>query len=409
MTTYTPEYIVSRNGEDLLDATIDTVIINHGRQDVQDQPYPASMNLRCYSNTGTNLEFELNDEIQFFIDDIRQFVGYITDVQISMTAGVNNQNIAYYELSLAGPLAFLARTNAASTTLAIQGDATRMRALLYRAFSLQWKDLGLIRWKNYPTTFQWQDFLPQYPFSTEPSVSADNLYSLSSFAATDSDTLTLCQNAAQSARGILYDSRDGQITYDNYGERLTPDLEITVDADMVLTESVVSSMSSGDLVNVAYVEYNGGTAVSSSQSSVQTYGPRVATKVTELEYLSDAKQQAQNYVQARSVPQYRISSFTVPLHLDELTAEMRGDLLSLSLNTSITWPEGLLPAPLDVGSETINFVEGWELRADRNTIFLTINQSPRSMTYGHVMWLELETDTPLTWATYPSTTKWKDA
>jgi hypothetical protein len=160
---------------------------------------------------------------------------------------------------------------------------------------------------------------------------------------------------------------------------------------------------------VAYVEYNGGTAVSSSQSSVQTYGPRVATKTTELEYLSDAKQQAQNYVQARSVPQYRISSFTVPLHLDELTAEMRGDLLSLSLNTSITWPEGLLPAPLDVGSETINFVEGWELRADRNTIFLTINQSPRSMTYGHVMWLELETDTPLTWATYPSTTKWKDA
>ena len=409
MTAYTPEYIVARNGEDLLDATIDTVVINHGRQDVQDQPYPASMNLRCYSNTGTNLNFKLNDQIEFFIDDIRQFVGYITDVQISITAGQNNRNIAYYELTMAGPLAFLSRTSAANTPLPVQGDATRIGQLIYRAFSLIWDELGLIRWKNYAKFFSWNDFAPAYPFATSPSISASDIYTLSALSASDTDTLTLCQNAAQSARGILYDSRDGQITYDNYTERLNPTLEITVNSDMVLTESVVSSMSSGDLVNVAYVEYTGGSAKSSGQYSVETYGPRVATKTTELHLFADAKRQAQDYVQARSVPNYRISSFTVPLHLDEIDPVMRGDLLSLSLNTAIIWPYNLLPAPLNVGSESINFVEGWELRADRNTIFLTINQSPRSMTYGHVMWLELDTDTPLTWATYPSTTKWKDA
>jgi hypothetical protein len=409
MTGYKPSYIVARNGTDLIDAVVDEVNIIFGRQDVQDQPNPATMTLRCYSNVGTNLNFKLNDQIEFFIDDIRQFVGYITQVDITMTAGETGKNIAYYDLSLAAPLAFLSRTNAANTPFPVQGDVTRITELLFRAFSLLWKDLGLIRWRNYPINFQWQDFQPAYPFATSPSISGTNVYTLSALPASDIDTLTLAQMAASSARGVLYDSRDGQITYDNYTERLTPTLEIEINGDMVLTDSIRSTMSSGDLVNVVTIQYTGGSASSSGQYSIETYGPRAASKSTELHLFADAKRQAQDYVQARSVPKYSIKSFTVPLHLDAITAEMRGDLLSLSLNTAVTWPANLLPKPLTQGAEAINYVEGWELRANENSIFLTIITSPRSYTYGAKMWLELETDTPLTWATYPTSEKWKDA
>jgi hypothetical protein len=413
VTVYTPVYNVSRNGEDLLDATIDEVNIIHGRQDVQDQPFPASMTLRCFSNAGTNLNFQLDDQIEFYIDNLRQFIGYISQIDITMTPGTNNSNIAYYDISCAGPLAFLSRTNAANLALPEEGDATRVESLIFRAFSQLWSDLGTagldnLSWNNYAPTFQWQDFAPAYPFATNPVISATNSYTLSAEAASKTDTLTLAQSAAQSGRGILYDSRDGAITYDNYFERQTPTLEITVNSDMLLTESITSSLNTADLVNIVTIEYTGGgTQTAINQPSIDLYGPRVATKITTLENSSDALTQAADYVISRAIPQYAIRSFTVPLHIDEITAEMRGDLLTLDLNTTMTWPAALLPEPLKQYTDTINFVEGWNLRANRTSIYLTVNQSPRSYTYGHKMWLEINNAT--TWITYDPLVEWKDA
>jgi hypothetical protein len=67
----------------------------------------------------------------------------------------------------------------------------------------------------------------------------------------------------------------------------------------------------------------------------------------------------------------------------------------------------LLPEPLMQYTDTINYVEGWTITANRTDIFMTINQSPRSYTYGHKMWLELNQLT--TWDTYDVNTQWKDA
>lgn len=409
--TYTPNYTFSHNGEDLLDFVVDSFTIIHGRQDVQDQPYPASLTFRAYSNIGVNQNFQLDDLIQVDIDNIQSFVGWVTSIDIGMTAGETGQNIAYYDVSCASSLAFLSRTNATDITLDVQGDVDRISELLVRAFALLWTDLGNnsqpgLTWADYSPTFTWADFEPAYPFGS-PIFNGTNTYTISALTPSATDTLTLCQETAQSAWGILYDGRIGNITYDTHLARLTPSAELTITSDMVLTESIVSSLSMGDLVNIANVEITGGSSAQAiNQPSVDIYGPRVATKITTLEDINEAQGQAEEYVYARAIPQYAIRSFTIPLHLDQLDA-VRGDFLSLDLNTALIWPMDLLPEPLMQYTDTINYVEGWTITANRTDIFMTINQSPRSYTYGHKMWLELNQLT--TWDTYDVNTQWKDA
>lgn len=409
--TYTPNYTFSHNGEDLRDFVVDNFTIIHGRRDIQDQPYPASLTFRAYSNVGFNQNFLLDDRIQVDIDNVAAFVGWITSIDIGMTAGETGQNIAYYDISCASSLAFLSRTDATQITLDVQGDVDRISALLVRAFALLWTDLGSpdqpgLTWADYSPTFTWANFEPAYPFNP-PTFNGTNNYTISALTPTATDTLTLCQETAQSAWGILYDGRNGEIVYDTHTARLTPSAEITVTGDMILTESLNNSLNIGDLVNIANIEITGGSAAQAiNQPSIDLYGPRVATKVTILEDLNEAQSQAEEYVYARAIPQYAIRSFTIPLHLDALDA-VRETLLFIDLNTAFIWPETLLPEPLKQYTDTINFVEGWTINANRTDIFLTIYQSPRSYTYGHRMWLELN---PLTtWDTYDVNTQWKDA
>ena len=188
--TYVPTYVVAQNGEDILNFVVDEVLITHGRQDVIDQPYPASMTLKCFSNAGNNLDFLLNDTIQFQIDGFSQFVGYITSINISMTQGINNQNIVYYELSAAGPLANLSKTNVRDITLPFQGEIERMSDLLQRAFGLIWNDLGnsnqpSFKWSDYPPYYNWNSIGIAYPFASAPLLNGSSQVLVAAFVPDD--------------------------------------------------------------------------------------------------------------------------------------------------------------------------------------------------------------------------------
>jgi hypothetical protein len=181
---------------------------------------------------------------------------------------------------------------------------------------------------------------------------------------------------------------------------------------MILTDSLNSVISMGDLVNVVNVEYLGafpGTATAANANSIDLYGSRIATKSTTLNQSNEAQSMAADLLTARANPQFSIRSFTIPLHNDAITDPERVDLLQLNMNTALIFPSTLLPEPLKQPSDSINFVEGWTLRAKKNELYLTINQSPRSYTYGHTLWLELDNSLGLTWATYLNSTQWKDA
>ena len=413
MTVYVPNYTLARNGEDQLDVAINDVSITFGRQDVQDQPYPSSMTFTCYSIVGTDLNFLLDDQVEFFIDNIRQMVGYVTTVSISMTPGTAGNNIALYSITCAGPLAFLSRTSANGFSSDPQVEITLMDLLLNRAFSLLWTDLGSpgvpsLTWAQYDQTITWAD-TQIFPFATAPVIEGSSQYYLSAIVNSTENMLTLCQSVAQSSRGILYDSRDGAITFDSYNWRQTPTQTITVTADEVLTESITTSMSMGDLVNIVNIEYTGddpGTAQATNVPSIDLYGPRAATKSTTLYDATEAQNQAADYVVARALPDYFIQSFTVPLHSNDIDTLQRDAYLSLSLDNAVIWPDALLPTPISQSAEVTNFVEGWTLVANQNEIYLTINQSPRSYTYGHKMWLEIPTSR--TWLLQDPAIQWKD-
>jgi len=409
---YTPSFLVTHNGASLTGITVDAVEISHGRQDIQEQPLPSSMNLRVYSNTGTNLNFKLNDTMEFLLDDTYEFTGFITSVSISMTPGITGQNIAYYDLSCAGPLALLSRTNNGEYTRPQEYENDRIQGLFYRAYSLIWSDLGnaystSLRWQDYnqPLPIDWDGFAVAYPFGYGPIITGDPYAELSALPATQTDTLTLAQNVADSSRGVLYDGRDGNVYFNSYLARLTPDFEITMNANMVLTDSINSNLSMGDLVNIADITWTGGVETSSNPVSVDLYGPRVGSKTTNLSTLEAAARMAGDYVSSRSEAKYYVKSFTVPLHIDEIDPSDRFLFQILGLNTIITWPSDLLPEPLLQDNLTC-FVEGWTLRASKQGVYLTVYQSPKSFTYGAKLWLEIDNATM--WQDYDPAVQWRE-
>lgn len=239
------------------------------------------------------------------------------------------------------------------------------------------------------------------------SITTPGQYYLSAYTGGETDALSLAQAAAQSGRGYLGEMKTGGIIYYDLNSRTTPFQTITMSQDLILSTDIAVEQGTGDLVNVASVSYTGGTAIASDSDSVQLYGIWAGTRDTDLLNASDALQQAQGFVMARSGPQYYPTQFTIALHDDNITTPQRINFLTINPITALSFPISSLPNSMNRGQEIKTFVEGWQLRLTRYTAFLTIYQSLQSLTYAALAWFQVADS--LAWSSYTPTTQWKDA
>jgi choline dehydrogenase-like flavoprotein len=175
-------------------------------------------------------------------------------------------------------LASLQRKTAGLTNYPKEYDGTRVLNILTEAFLTEWDDVGpSVIWTDIPIGVTWASYNGvnvTLVNNLVTDVDTPGVYELEAYNDGDANALTLAQDAAQSGRGVLWESGDGSIHYDDYSARAnyTP---ITLTDDDLSSAGLKTAAQWSEIVNDVTVTYRAGEANSRDEQSIILYGSLV--------------------------------------------------------------------------------------------------------------------------------------
>ena len=411
MTDYDPYPSVTFAGTTTYaDNTISTIRITNGRNDVTEQPQPGYASIELWTDASQPLAVELSQSVSIRIDKGTSgtqeiFYGTISDIDISIDAYGSDGSIARYSITAVGPLAALNRRLVGAANYAKEFDGTRILNILSEAFLTEWDDVApTLTWANVPNGVTWDNYDAVGQALVDNLVSnidTPGQYELEAYSDGETDAYTLAGIAANSGRGVLWEGGDGDLHYDDYLARssATP---LVLTADDLLARGLRSAAQWGEIVNDAIVTYRAGSAEARDEQSIILYGQLTGTRETVLHNLSDAQNQANDFITSRAYPRTYPETLTVPLHSPTVSDATRDSLCAVynGLRISTT----ALPAVF--GTDFDGFVEGYTWNLTRYTAELELTCSAYSETYSSIVWYQVPPTQD--WATYNASIQWED-
>jgi hypothetical protein len=413
VTTYTPfPKVIFGGATEYADNTISSISISLGRRDIFEQALPGLISLDLETDADTPLNITLGEsvavEIQDSNGDYEQIAGgIVTDIDISLSAYGSEGSIAIYRITALGALASLNKRLVGGLGYAKEFDGDRIYNILFEAFVTAWEDVApTLTWQEVPAITTWEDYEGVNQalidnLATDISQPGD--FELQSYSDGRADALTLAQDAAQSARGYLYEGRDGQLYYDAYSDRVNYE-PITLTADDLLADGLRQAAQWSEIVNDVTITYkNGQTKNAADAQSQFTFGLLSGGKSTSLENGADAERQAEDYLASRAYPRTFPEDLTVPLHSPTVSDATRDALITMEVSRAV-YTQAL---PAVFGGTFDGFIEGIKWNLTRYTATITLVCSAQSETYPHQIWLQIPP--LLTWAEYtPTNEEWID-
>jgi hypothetical protein len=381
-----------------------------GRNDVTEQPQPGYASIRLWTDANTPLAVALSDSVQISIDKGTSgtqqiFYGTISDIDITLDQYGNQGSIATYSITAVGPLAQLNRHIVGGAGFAKQFDGSRVLKILQDAFATEWQDLSAtLIWSNVPSGTTWGSYdaiASSLVANLSTTIDAPGQYELMAYSGGVDNAYSLATQAADSGRGVLYETGNGDMNYDDYAARIgsTP---LTLTADDLSTEGLRSQAQWGEIVNYATVTYRAGSASSIDDQSNILYGQLSGTRETQLQNLADAQNQATDFISQRAFPRTYPELLTIPLHAGGISDATRDALCAVK--TGLRVNTTALPAVF--GTSFDGFVEGYTWNLTRYTAELALTCSAYSETYSNIVWYQIPPTT--TWTGYTSSTEWMD-
>jgi hypothetical protein len=412
VTTYDPYPTVTFNGlATYADQTISSISIRMGRNDVTEQPQPGYASIELWTDAAEPLDVALSQSVSISIDKgttgtQQIFYGTISDIDINLNAYGSDGSIAIYSITAVGPLAQLNRRLVGAANFAKEYDGTRILNILSEAFLTEWDDVSpTLTWAGLPAGATWASYDAVGQALVDDLVSNVDVpgqYELQAYNEGVTDAYGLAVQAANSGRGVLWECGCGEIHYDDYLARSTASpLELT--EDDILARGLRTSAQWGEIVNDATVTYRAGSANARDEQSIILYGQLSGTRSTQLHNLSDAQNQAADFIESRAYPRMYPEQITVPLHSPTVSDATRDALAAVYNGLRVSTED--LPAVF--GTTFDGFVEGYTWNLTRYTAELALTCSSYSETYSSIIWYQIPPTT--TWAGYtPSTTEWQD-
>lgn len=413
MTVYTPyPKVIFGGATEYADNTIANISISLGRRDIFEQALPGVAVIELWTDANDPLNVTLSESISIQIQDTNGdyqpiYGGTISDIDISLDQYGSDGSIAIYKITAVGPLALLHRRLVGALGYPKEFDGTRVYKILSEAFLTAWEDLApsltwqqlnaLLTWENYDATAQ------ALVDELATNVVQPGDFELTAYSAGADDALTLAQDAAQSARGFLYESYDGDIHYDSYSTR-TGYVPLVLTADDLLAAGLTQAAQWSEVVNDVTVTYkNNQSKRAADGNSQQIYGQLSGSRSTSLENGTDAQSQADAFLESRAYPRTYPEELTIPLHSPTVSDATRDALIGLRVSRAIFTDD--LPAVF--GGTFDGYVEGIRWSISRYTATMTLITSAQSETYPHQIWLQIAPS--VTWASYtPTNTRWAD-
>jgi hypothetical protein len=316
-------------------------------------------------------------------------------------------SIAKYRITAVGPLASLQKRLVGALGYAKEFDGTRVYNILSEAFLTSWNEVApTLRWMDVPNTATWENFDGTGQSLVDElavNVAQPGDFELIAYSDGAADALTLAQNAAQSARGFLYESTDGDIHYDTYSTR-TGYTPITLTADDLLANGLRQAAQWSEIVNDITVTYkNNDVVIAADANSQFIYGQLSGSRSTQLHNEVDAQDQADAFLESRAYPRTYPEDLTIPLHSPTVSDATRDALIDLRVSRAVFTDD----LPVVFGTTFNGFVEGIKWNLTRYTADMTLVCSAQSETYPHQIWLQIAPT--VTWAGYtPTNERWID-
>ena len=299
-----------------------------------------------------------------------------------------------------GPLARAGRRDQ-TDTLPSQLDGERVLALLEDALAEQWAEQPLTQtWAEVPATATWADYGP------DSSLVDPGLYTVEALTSVPIPTFSGLADAAFAGNGIIYETGDGRVGYQDSTHRQGASLgtPTTLDAAEVLALSASATETRDNIVNQAAVEWSGGTVIYTATDSVAEYGYVRRDYISILDDGTDAADLAERLVQLQAFPGPDLQGpLLVPLqHVDDALTD---ELLSLGISAFLKVtgvPTAVLP-----GGEFYGFVEGINYELTDTFANVELFASDQRYSIYNTRWADIP-DT-LTWAGVDATLAWQDA
>ena len=412
MTDYDPYPTVTFAGATTYaDQTISSISIRSGRNDVTTQPQPGFASISLWTDASEPLAVALSQSVSISIDKGTSgtqeiFYGNISDIEIDIDAYGSEGSIARYSITAVGPLAALNRRLAGTSNYAKENDGTRILNILSEAFLTEWDDVAAtLTWADEPIGVTWASYDAVGQALVDnlvTNVDVPGQYELKAYTDGSTDAYSLTTIAANSGRGVLWEGGDGDLHYDDYLARNSAAI-ITLTADDILARGLRTAAQLGEIVNDATVTYRAGEANSRDEQSIILYGQLSGSRDTVLHNLTDAENQAADFIATRAYPRMYPEQITIPLHSPTVSDATRDSLAAIYNGVRIQ--TSALPEVF--GTSFDGFVEGYTWNLTRYTAELALICSAYSETYSSIIWYQLPPTT--TWAGYtPSTTEWQD-
>lgn len=412
MTAYTPyPKVIFAGAVEYDDNTISSISISLGRRDIFEQAQPGLITVNLWTPSDTPLNINLGDSVAVQIQDSNGVYkqiggGIVSDIDISLSAYGEVGSIATYRITAVGILAALHKRLVGSLGYPKQFDGDRIYDILFEAFVTSWSEVApTLTWQQVPAITTWEN----YEGTNQALINelATNVvqpgdFELTAYSDGITDALTLAQDAAQSARGYLYESYDNDIHYDAYSTRTTY-TPLTLTADDLLADGLRQAAQWSEIVNDVTLTYkNDQQVVAADAQSQFTYGLLSGSRATQLEHETDAQSQANAFLESRAYPRTYPEELAIALHSPTVSDATRDALIALRVSRPI-YTDAL---PAVFGTTFDGYVEGIKWNLTRYTAEMTLICSAVSETYPHQIWLQIAPS--VTWAGYNATTEWQD-
>jgi hypothetical protein len=380
---------LSTNGIDI-SCLVDTVSINHGRDDTSSQPEASSATINLTASLTDPLPPEVDVGASVVVttatgDTVSQrFVGRVTDMTLGWEeSGDDTPDHGVGQIVAVSILSDLGRRVVGDEPWPQELDGARVARVMDAAG------------------------VPLDPFHSDPGVADLIARDVDARAA-----LEVAHAAAASAFGVVWQTRDGEVRYADANHRRGVQPTLTLDSCELLvtpqwrrtTEGLTNSVSIG--YGVAPEGEEGGEAPryeAESPNSIARWGKFAYSSTTELAEADDAALMAETILARNSQPVWVMAS--LPVDVPSLDVAQYDALLTLDMHSLVvlTGLPSLGRAPTNANM----WVEGFTETLSYGTHDFTLTVSGYCRTAPAPAWDEIHPDT--TWDSVSPSITWDDA